>query len=287
MPAHIPFIIPPGIDFAVVGRHEGVQLRSINLLSVYPKTDFVNAEFITGTGHIIIGPIGKADLSPGLKRTDVLSRSKRYGIQRTAHRTLPGLGINTDTMHLWSDLIAHQMPEIRHGIQQGSVGRTMQFQMQMRTGRSTRIAADSNLLAGLYRKLSGSETHIYSLRFLFTLAGKDFPGHIRQKTVQMAIHRSVAVGMIHIQGIAETVQTHGSPGDITVGHTIDFLSDHSLRTEIQSAMKVVRTRLTEISGQRHGKINGRYITFLSLHRQRCQTQNPDRKQTGNTHRHKI
>ena len=72
----------------------------------------------------------------------------------------------------------------------------------------------------------------------------------RRKVLQVAIHRTVAVGMLNENGIAKAEESHGDTRHIAVGNGEEGLAHSHSRTDVDTSMKMVRTRFTKVARQR-------------------------------------
>ena len=147
------------------------------------------------------------------------------------------------------------MKECACGATVSAVG-IVQFQVQMRARRVTRIAADGDMVASLNGELIRRENHrqrilrTRALQLVFILVGK---------ALQVAIDAGLAVRMADVDGIAEAIHVDRQSADIAVGNGEDVLTLHITRLNIDTSMEMERSRFTEVARQRDVVIDGTFI----------------------------
>ena len=116
----------------------------------------------------------------------------------------------------------------------------------MRPCGMTRITANGYQVTALHRKLIRWEHHgqcvapTSAIQLFFILVGKTF---------QMTVHAGHSVGMTHIDSITETIHIHRQATHIAIGNRENLLALDITGLDVQSAMKMPRARLTEVSCQ--------------------------------------
>ena len=82
------------------------------------------------------------------------------------------------------------------------------------------------------------------------------------KALQVAIDAGVAVGMSHIDCIAEAIHVDSQTAHKAVSNGIDEFTLLVFRLDIESTMKMERTGLTEIASKDNIIINGRTVFYI-------------------------
>ena len=79
------------------------------------------------------------------------------------------------------------------------------------------------------------------------------------KALQVAVDAGVAVGMVDVDSVAETVVAHGQPADVSVGNGPYVPPFLVVGPDVQSAVEVPRSRFTEVAGQGDGAVDGTLV----------------------------
>ena len=114
--------------------------------------------------------------------------------------------------------------------------------------------------------------------FQFVLLLRDISSQCGKEFIEMAVYRSIAIGMTDIDGLSETGGLDRYPGDIAIGRGEYGQVLLSLGPDIQSHVIVIGTELSEISRQAH-----RYVQWIPeiILRIICQEERPAKKKGRN------
>jgi hypothetical protein len=124
------------------------------------------------------------------------------------------------------------------------------FEVQVRCGGVARIATEGDELPLGNRYLHGRQSgisHTGLMPILITAKGCLDAG---REGLQVTIDRGLPRGMSDIDGIAEAVKPNGDTRYIAIGNSIDMLALYTIRSDVETAMKMIGTRFTEIPRQR-------------------------------------
>ena len=84
------------------------------------------------------------------------------------------------------------------------------------------------------------------------------------KTLQMAIHAGMSVGMSHIDSIAKAILVDSQTTDVAIGYREYLLTLDIARLDIDATMKVPGTGLAKIASQRDFIIDRRHIFYIRI-----------------------
>ena len=164
-------------------------------------------------------------------------------------------------------VVLGQPYEVRQRVNPRPVRRTVELQVQMRGQRSPRIAAISYQIARFHRKILRRKPHVHPFGLFRILLPQHPFLQLRNESIQMAIHRDVAVRMRDVRRIAESVISHREPRHVAIAYRQHPFPNHPLGLYVNATMKVIGARLAETAGHQERNIHGRMI-FRHLCRKR-------------------
>ena len=130
------------------------------------------------------------------------------------------------------------------------------FEMQMGSTRTTRVARISNQIALLDREFVLVGKDLRSKGLVLILVLLDILGDLTRETLQVGIHRGIAIIMRDIQHVTITIGRHPDAAHVTVGHGIDLLSLYRLCLDVETRMEMVGAQLTKGGGEIDGDVDG-------------------------------
>ncbi len=257
-------VITPGVDLAVHLGGNAVNITFEDDFTVDSESRMADAVMMEGVFHIVVGPDAEAHFSPSRKLAlQVVRREIEILLTAAAiEDALPFLGIGHKGVCLRRCLVNEILPHIRQGVAHGPGSSVVDFEMEMGSHTAARIAADGNQLSATDRHLVRTQIdigrilwrfmplrNIVRLPMLATVAG-DTGTLNRGEILQMAIHRTMTVGMLYEDGIAEAEESHGNARHITIGYGKKRLAHSHSRTDVNTAVEMVRARFTKVARQR-------------------------------------
>ena len=268
---HIPHIlmapmlvVAPGIDLTVHLCGNAVDIAFENDFPVDGQARMADAVMMEGVFHIVVGPDAEAHLSPRRELSLQIMGGEIEILLAVAavEDALPFLRVGHEGVGLRRCLINEILSQIRQRVTHRPRTRIVDFEMEMGSHAAARIAADGHQLPAADGHLMGTQIdiggvlrrfmpfrNIIRLPVLPTITGDTGTLHGR-KILQVAIHRTVAIGMLNENGIAKAKESHGDTRHIAVGNGEEGLAHSHSRTDVDTSMKMMRTRFTKVARQR-------------------------------------
>ncbi len=156
--------------------------------------------------------------------------------------------------------VRHPVNPLGHQIPRPTL-RIPNLEMEVRPARRPGISEKGDPLSFPHRKPLPLRMQVHPERPLGILLLPHPPGNLRRKSVQMAVHRGLAVRMGHIQHMSVPRRRHPHPRHIPVSHGINRTPDTLQRLDIQPRMEVIRPNFADIPGQRNGKPHRRPVVL--------------------------
>ena len=146
------------------------------------------------------------------------------------------------------------------GVEHSPCAGVVELKVEMRTCGVARITTDGDEVASLDGILIRWENQREGVLACALQQGFVFI----VEALEVAINTGIAIGMSHIDGIAEAIHIDGDTTDIAVGNRIDALALPILRLDIYATMEMERARLTEIASKNDVVIDGRGVFNLTF-----------------------
>src|SRR6185437_864130 len=132
--------------------------------------------------------------------------------------------------------------------------------MQMRALGAASVAAVSNKFSLVHREKRRRQFEIDLPRPVTILLFVNISGKRGKEVVEMAIDRSIAIGMIDVDSLAEPKGCNGHARYIAIGGSEHGKIFAVLCPDVQTHVIVLGTQLAEVGGQVHG--NGQRIAEI-------------------------
>ena len=276
---HVPHTMAPPVQIVAPQVHLGlatdgnaVNIGAEHLATVNEQTRMAHTIMIIGHLAIVVGPEGKAYPAPcgkltregpyGMLLLDLrLSEAKDLIGESAIENAFTVLRNRHEGMGVWRNGVGNERRQLLQRVVHHPSTCVVQFQMKMRTGGVSRIAADGYQVASLHGKLVGREADHEGV--VPSGAWNLLLIHIG-KALQVTIHTGKPVGMSHIDGIPEAMFVNGDMADITIGNGVDILTFLATCLDIDAPVEMPRARLTEITGEHDVVVNGRAVFTLNI-----------------------
>ncbi len=248
---NIMLIIPPIVDLQVIPWRNIVSVTLEDQFAIHEQLCFPDTIIIIGSLHIIISPYCKAHLSPGRKmirqmvgshREDLISRS-------TVKGALPCHGASHKTMSQRRDMIRDMLADKRQRIMHIPGPGIVNFEMEMRSLRSTRITTPGDKITLCDRQLVRFESKDPCAALFRILMFADHGLQTEREGFQMAIDTCITLRMLDIDSIAIATHADGDMTHIAIPDRMDGLAYHLSCFYITTTMKMIRPRFSKISRQ--------------------------------------
>ena len=142
--------------------------------------------------------------------------------------------------------------------------------MEVRARAVARIPTESYELALSHGAFQGREAGIALGLFMPILIAPHGRMDTGRERLQVAVDAGVAFGMSDIDGIAETIFSHGDATDVAIADGVDGFPFHVVGPDVEPTMEMVRARLTKITRQRDFVAYWRVIDAQKDAQQECQ-----------------
>ena len=265
-------IVAPEVDLGLATDGNAVDIGTEHLTTIDQQAGVANAVMIVGGFAIVVGPKGEAYPAPcgkftGERPNGVLfldfRLTKTEGLLggTSIEEPFAHHGNGHEGMGHWGYGVGNEMGQLEHGVAHDPSAGVVEFEMEMRARGIARIATDSYQVACTHGKLTWGKAHIegvapsLTLNLLLIDIGK---------ALQMTINAGQAIGMGHIDGIAETVLIDRDMTDIAVGNGENLLALLIARLDVDTPMEMPRARLTEVTSKYYLVVNGRNIFYIRI-----------------------
>ena len=180
-----------------------------------------------------------------------------YGICSTVNYPFSCLRIKGNAPDFGLQCIANGIAQEIEYIERFFGTRIAYFEMQVRTTRTSAVAAQGYLFSFFYRYFTFFKANIYAVSFFFVLLCPNIIRYFFRKTVEMSVHTGLTRRMTDVERQSETCGRNIDARNISIANGINGDVNFQLCAIIEPRMKMIVAQFAKVGTERRRYLHRR------------------------------